>query len=85
MIAAAMLSVAVMLAAAVAVVLLRSYLAAVAALSVVSLALSVLFALLKAPHVAMAEAAVQALLGPADQPTHQMFPMELVIRDSCGC
>lgn len=37
------------------------------------------------PTEAMAEAAVQALLGPADQPTHQMFPMELVIRDSCGC
>lgn len=60
MIAVAMLSVAVMLAAAVAVVLLRSYLAAVAALSVVSLALSVLFALLRAPDVAMAEAAVGA-------------------------
>lgn len=60
MIAASMISVAVMLAAAVAVVLSRSFLAAVAALSVVSLALSVLFALLRAPDVAMAEAAVGA-------------------------
>jgi energy-converting hydrogenase B subunit D len=50
----------VMLAAAVGVLLLRSYLAAVAASSVVSLALSVLFVVLRAPDVALAEAAVGA-------------------------
>ena len=60
MVAAAVLSVVVMLAAAIAVVRARNFLSAVAALSVVSLALSVLFALLKAPDVAMAEAAVGA-------------------------
>jgi len=54
------IAVIVMLIAAVAVVVLRSYLAAVVALSVVSLALSVIFALLRAPDVALAEAAVGA-------------------------
>lgn len=49
-----------MLVAALAVVFLRSLLAAVAALSVVSLGLSILFALLRAPDVAIAEAAVGA-------------------------
>lgn len=50
----------VMLAAAILAVTLRNWLAATAALSVVSLALSVLFALLRAPDVALAEAAVGA-------------------------
>jgi uncharacterized MnhB-related membrane protein len=49
-----------MLAAAVAVLMLRSLMAAVAASSVVSLALSVLFVILRAPDVALAEAAVGA-------------------------
>lgn len=53
-------SVVVMLVAALAVLVLRSLMAAVAASSVVSLALSVLFALLRAPDVALAEAAVGA-------------------------
>lgn len=56
----AALLVAVMVVAALAVVWLRDLLAAVAAASVVSLALSVLFALLRAPDVALAEAAVGA-------------------------
>jgi uncharacterized MnhB-related membrane protein len=60
MIIASLLSLLVMLTAAVAVVVLRSFLSAVAALSVVSLALSVLFTILRAPDVAMAEAAVGA-------------------------
>ncbi len=51
---------AVMLIAAILAVTLRNWLAAVAALSVVSLALSVLFAILRAPDVALAEAAVGA-------------------------
>ncbi|MCP5367715.1 MAG: DUF4040 domain-containing protein [Hyphomicrobiales bacterium] len=55
-----LVTMAVMLAAALAVIGLRSYLAAVAAISVVSLALSVLFAILRAPDVALAEAAVGA-------------------------
>ncbi len=50
----------VMLLAAIAVVVLRGLLAAVAALAAVSLALSVLFVLLRAPDVALAEAAVGA-------------------------
>ncbi len=54
------ISVAVMLIAAIMAVALRNWLAAVAALSVVSLALSFLFALLRAPDVALAEAAVGA-------------------------
>lgn len=54
------LLVAVMIAAALAAVRLRDLLAAVAAASVVSLALSVLFAILRAPDVALAEAAVGA-------------------------
>lgn len=49
-----------MLAAAVAVLMLRNFVAAVAATSVVGLALSVLFVLLRAPDVAMTEAAVGA-------------------------
>ncbi len=50
----------VMLVSAVMTVTLRSWLAAVAALSVVSLGLSVLFVYLRAPDVALAEAAVGA-------------------------
>lgn len=50
----------VMLIAAVAVLLLRNMLAALAAASVVSLGLSVLFVCLRAPDVAMTEAAVGA-------------------------
>ncbi len=53
----------VMLAAAVAVLLLKDFVSALAALAVVSLALSVLFVLLRAPDVAMTEAAVGAGLG----------------------
>jgi energy-converting hydrogenase B subunit D len=60
MIWAALVTVVVMLAAAVAVLVLPRLLAAVAAASVVSLALSVLFVVLRAPDVAMAEAAVGA-------------------------
>lgn len=56
----ALISVVVMLGAAVAVLALPSYLGAVAASSVVSLALSVLFVVLRAPDVALAEAAVGA-------------------------
>jgi uncharacterized MnhB-related membrane protein len=48
----------IMLASAVAVLLMERFLAALAALSVVSLALSVLFVLLRAPDVAMTEAAI---------------------------
>ncbi len=50
----------IMLAAALAVLILPNMLAAVAASSVVSLALAVLFALMKAPDVAMTEAAIGA-------------------------
>ncbi|MBL3589524.1 MAG: DUF4040 domain-containing protein [gamma proteobacterium endosymbiont of Lamellibrachia anaximandri] len=49
-----------MLVAAVTVLLVRNHIAAVAAASLVSLLLSVLFALLRAPDVAMTEAAVGA-------------------------
>jgi len=56
----ALLLVVIMLAAALAVLLLKNHVAAVAAASVVSLALSLLFALLRAPDVAMTEAAVGA-------------------------
>lgn len=49
-----------MLSAAVLVLLVRNHLAAVAAASVVSLGLALLFALLRAPDVAMTEAAVGA-------------------------
>jgi len=56
----ALLTVFVMLGAAVAVLTLENYLAAVVAASVVSLGLSVLFTLLQAPDVALAEAAVGA-------------------------
>lgn len=60
MMALALVTVAVMLGAALAVVLLRNLLAAVAAASLVSLALSVLLLLLQAPDVALTEAAVGA-------------------------
>lgn len=60
MITLAVLSVVVMLVAGLAVVLLPDLMSAVAASSVVSLALSVLFVLLRAPDVALAEAAVGA-------------------------
>ncbi len=33
----------------------------------------------------MAAAAVRQLLAPAAQPHHQSFPVELVVRQSCGC
>lgn len=56
----ALISVIVMLGAAIAVLLLGNYLAAMVAISVVSLALSVLFVVLQAPDVALAEAAVGA-------------------------
>ena len=56
----ALLSVAVMLGAAVAVITLRDFYSALAASTVVSLALSVLFVVLRAPDVALAEAAVGA-------------------------
>ncbi|RDH86812.1 MAG: NADH-quinone oxidoreductase subunit B [endosymbiont of Escarpia spicata] len=60
MIWVAALLVAMMLVAAVTVLLVRNHIAAVAAASLVSLLLSVLFALLGAPDVAMTEAAVGA-------------------------
>ncbi len=50
----------VMLTSAVAVLVLKDFLAALAALSVVSLGLSVLFVILRAPDVAMTEAAIGA-------------------------
>jgi uncharacterized MnhB-related membrane protein len=50
----------VLLASAVAIFLLKDFLAALAAFSVVSLALSVLFVILRAPDVAMTEAAIGA-------------------------
>jgi uncharacterized MnhB-related membrane protein len=56
----ALIAVVIMLAAAVAVVALRDLMAAVAATSVVSLALSVMFIILRAPDVAMTEAVVGA-------------------------
>lgn len=56
----ASIAVVVMLAAAVAVVVLPDLMAAVAAASVVSLALSVMFIILHAPDVAMTEAVVGA-------------------------
>jgi len=52
--------VSVMLCSAVAVLLLKDFLAALAAFSVVSLGLSVLFVILRAPDVAMTEAAIGA-------------------------
>jgi energy-converting hydrogenase B subunit D len=54
----ALISVVVMLSAAFATLFMHNYLAAVAAISVVSLALSVLFVVLQAPDVALTEAAV---------------------------
>jgi uncharacterized MnhB-related membrane protein len=56
----ALIIVVVMLASACAVLLLKNHIAAVAAASVVSLAVSIIFVLLKAPDVAMTEAAVGA-------------------------
>jgi len=56
----ALISVVVMLGAAFAVLFLENYLAATAAISIVSLALAVLFVVLQAPDVALAEAAVGA-------------------------
>ena len=50
----------IMLAAAIAVLVLDNMIAAVVAASVVSLALTVIFAILKAPDVAMTEAAIGA-------------------------
>ena len=50
----------VMLCSAVAVLLLQDFLAALAAFSVVSLGLSVLFVIMRAPDVAMTEAAIGA-------------------------
>ena len=55
-----LLIVVVMLCSAVAVLLLKDFLAALAAFSVVSLGLSVLFVILRAPDVAMTEAAIGA-------------------------
>ncbi|QYZ66466.1 MAG: NADH-quinone oxidoreductase subunit B [Gammaproteobacteria bacterium (ex Lamellibrachia satsuma)] len=60
MIWVAALIVIMMLVAAVTVLLVRNHIAAVAAASLVSLLLSVLFVLLRAPDVAMTEAAVGA-------------------------
>lgn len=60
MIGIAVISVAVMLGGAVAVITLRDLYSALAASTVVSLALSVLFVVLRAPDVALAEAAVGA-------------------------
>lgn len=56
----ALITVIVILAGAVGVVALRNYIAAVAATSVVSLGLSVMFVLLRAPDVALTEAAIGA-------------------------
>ena len=50
----------VMLLSATAVLLMKSFVAALAAMSVMSLALSILFILLRAPDVAMTEAAIGA-------------------------
>ena len=55
-----LLIVLVMLSSAIAVLLLRNMIAALAAASVVSLAVAVMFVLLRAPDVAMTEAAVGA-------------------------
>ncbi len=55
-----LISVVVMLGAAVAALFMQNFLAATVALSIVSLALSVLFVALQAPDVALAEAAVGA-------------------------
>ncbi len=56
----ALVIVVLLLAAAVAALTLRSFIAAVAAISVVGLGVSVLFVLMRAPDVAMTEAAVGA-------------------------
>ncbi len=55
-----LLTVVVVLLSAVAVLMLKNFLAALAALSVVSLGMSVLFVMLRAPDVAMTEAAIGA-------------------------
>lgn len=55
-----LLTVVVVLLSAVAVLLLKNFLAALAAMSVVSLGMSVLFVMLRAPDVAMTEAAIGA-------------------------
>ncbi len=57
------LMVTLVLAAAVAALVLRNFLAAVAAVSVVSLGVAVLFAVLRAPDIALAQAALGAGLG----------------------
>ena len=56
----ALIVVLVMLLSAMAVLLMKNFVAALAAMSVMSLALSVLFVLLRAPDVAMTEAAIGA-------------------------
>lgn len=56
----ALLIVVILLASAIAALLLRNFIGAVAAASVVSLGVSVLFALMRAPDVALTEAAVGA-------------------------
>jgi uncharacterized MnhB-related membrane protein len=58
-----LLSVALMLLGAVAVLLLQNFLAAVAATGVVSLGVSVIYVVMRAPDVALTEAAVGAGLG----------------------
>jgi energy-converting hydrogenase B subunit D len=58
-----LITVIVMLASAAGVLLLKEFLSALAALSVVSLGLSVLFVILRAPDVARTEAAIGAGLG----------------------
>lgn len=58
-----LVSVAVMLTGAVSVLVLRQYMAAVVATAVVSLGASVIFVVLRAPDVALTEAAVGAGLG----------------------
>jgi uncharacterized MnhB-related membrane protein len=55
-----LLIVIVLLLSAVAVLLMKNFMAALAALSVVSLGMSVLFVMLRAPDVAMTEAAIGA-------------------------
>jgi uncharacterized MnhB-related membrane protein len=60
---ALVLMVALVLVAAVAALVLRNFPAAVAAVSVVSLGVAVLFALLRAPDIALAQAALGAGLG----------------------
>ncbi len=56
----ALMVVAVVLLSAVAVLLMKNFMAALAAMSVVSLGMAVLFVMLRAPDVAMTEAAIGA-------------------------